>query len=62
MPLDTRDYYIESLRKRTGYVERASFRMSERDKSRMRRRSAWRRIVFFLLLIAALLGWLIVMR
>jgi len=27
MAIDTRDYYLEQLRKRTGYTERAAFRV-----------------------------------
>lgn len=50
MAIDTRDYYIEKLRKRTRYVERAAFRMSEKDKTRARIRRAWLRIALVLLL------------
>ena len=50
MAIDTRDYYIEKLRKRTRYVERAAFRMSEKDKTRARIRRAWLRIALMLLL------------
>lgn len=57
MAIDTRDHYIERLRRRTDYVERSTFRMSEKDKTRARRRRAWRRLALLLvLLIAALLA------
>ncbi len=55
MAIDTRDHYIERLRKRTSYVERSTFRMSEMDKTRARRRRALRRVALLLVLLAAAL-------
>ena len=43
MGVDSRDWYRDWLRKKTGYVERASFRVSEADRSRQKYRGAWRR-------------------
>jgi hypothetical protein len=40
---DQRDWYREWWRKRTGYVERASFRVSEADRRRERNSALWQR-------------------
>lgn len=42
MAIDTRDYYRDKIRKKTGYVERADFRVSEHDAARRRHAKAWR--------------------
>jgi len=45
MPADDRDWYRDFWRKRTGYVERAPFRMSAAEvglRRRLRVRRAWR--------------------
>jgi len=42
MAMDQRDYWIEKERRRSGYVERARFRMSEADIERKRRARVWR--------------------
>ncbi len=42
MASDNRDWYRDWWRKKTGYVERASFRVSESDRLRMRRRREWK--------------------
>lgn len=57
MAIDTRDHYRDKIRKKTGYVERADFRMSEHDIVRQRHAKAWRsnwiKIGVLLALIAA---------
>jgi len=40
---DQRDWYRDWWRKRTGYTERASFRIGEGERKRQAHRSAWRR-------------------
>ena len=58
MPIDNRDWYRDSLRKKTGYVERASFRVPlgtpEQIEARKRARG-WRRnfLIVCLLIIVA---------
>lgn len=53
MASDNRDWYRDWWRKRTGYTERASFRISHDHGEKLKNRSAWRRnlviaaIVFF---------------
>lgn len=57
MAIDTRDYYRDRIRKKTGYVERADFRVSEHDVARRKHASAWRgnwiKLGIFLFLLAA---------
>ena len=43
MASDQRGWYRDWWRKRTGYVERAAFRISEADRERERRAAAWQR-------------------
>ena len=50
---DQRDWYRDWWRKRTGYVERARFRMSEGDLAREKHRFAWRRNFFVLAVLVA---------
>ena len=52
MASDQRDWYRDWWRKRTGYVERASFRIGEGERQRGIYRAAWRRnwIVLFVLI------------
>lgn len=61
MALDTRDYYRDKIRKKTGYVERAAFRVSEHDHERQKHAKAWRKnwikLGIFLAFMAALV-WL----
>ena len=61
MAIDTRDYYRDRIRKKTGYVERADFRVSEHDLSRHKHAKAWRgnwiKLGIFLALIGAVI-WL----
>lgn len=47
-----RDWYRHWWAKKTGYVERSSFRLGEGDKARIRDRSAWRRNVWLVVLVA----------
>jgi len=56
MAVDNRDYYVERVRKRSRYVERSSFRMSEAEKARMKRRRMWLRLLFLVLFAAAVLA------
>ena len=57
MAIDTRDYYRDRIRKKTGYVERADFRVSEHDVARRKHARAWRgnwiKLGIFLFLLAA---------
>lgn len=59
MAIDTRDYYRDRIRKKTGYVERADFRVSEHDVSRHKHARAWRgnwiKLAIFLTIIAAVI-------
>lgn len=43
MAADQRDWYRDWWRKKTGYVERANFRISEGERQRNNFRRAWRR-------------------
>lgn len=55
MASDNRDWYRDWWRKKTRYVEKASFRMSQGERERQRYRSAWGRnlrLVAALVLIA----------
>ncbi|MDD2547348.1 MAG: hypothetical protein PHI55_13865 [Burkholderiaceae bacterium] len=58
MAADNRDWYRDWWRKKTGYVERARFRMSEHDYQRQQRAAAWRKnfAVLAVVLFAILLG------
>ncbi|RCW65108.1 hypothetical protein DES41_11332 [Pseudorhodoferax soli] len=55
MGADNRDWYREWWRRRTGYVERASFRLGADELARRRYSSAWRRnwIILALLVLVA---------
>lgn len=57
MAIDTRDWYRDWWRKKTGYVERARFRMGNAEYLRYRRAKALRtglKLVTFLTLLAML--------
>lgn len=61
MGADNRDWYRDWWRKKTGYVERARFRMGDHEIKREAHRTAWRRnyriafaVVLLLLLLALL--------
>lgn len=56
MVVDSRDYYIERVRKRMRYIERSSFRMSEAEKARMKRRRMWFWLLFLVLFSGAVLA------
>ena len=60
MASDNRDWYRDWWRKKTGYVERAGFRMSEADRQRAKHRRAWQslliKLLIFFLAIAATLA------
>lgn len=43
MAADSRDWYRDWWRKKTNYVERAGFRMSEGDRKRQQFRDRWKR-------------------
>lgn len=51
MGLDNRDWYRDWWRKKTGYAERASFRISEGEHGRQKNGAAWRRNFYILLAI-----------
>lgn len=55
MASDNRDWYRDWWRKKTGYVERAGFRMSEGDRQRAKHAKAWRSNLIKLLVIVAVL-------
>jgi hypothetical protein len=59
MAIDTRDYYRDRIRKKTGYVESADFRVSEHDVSRQKHARAWRgnwiKLGIFLAVLAVLI-------
>lgn len=59
MAIDIRDYYRDRIRKKTGYVERADFRVSEHDVSRQKHANAWRRNWIRLGIFLAVLGLVI---
>jgi len=40
---DQRDWYRDWWRRKTGYVERASFRVGEGERKRMQHAQSWRR-------------------
>ena len=46
MAIDQREWYRDWWRKRTGYIERARFRMGEGEIARAKHNSAWRRNFF----------------
>ena len=61
MAADNRDWYRDWWRKRTGYVERSAFRVSEGERKRASHSAAWRKnwialgvIVVFLTLVVVL--------
>ena len=60
MASDNRDWYRAGWRKKTGYVERARFRMGEKERMQQKHKSDWyanwRRLAVLLLLLGAL-GW-----
>lgn len=62
MAFDQRDYYRDWWRKKTGYVERASFRISEGDHKRQKHKSAWRRIWIKVLILCVLLVAVVVVK
>jgi hypothetical protein len=43
MAIDTRDWYRERANAKDGYVEQASFRISDGERARQADRRAWRR-------------------
>lgn len=61
MAIDDRDWHRDWLNKKTGYVERARFRMSEADYQRQllaasrRKRFFWSAVLFFFFLSLLLL-------
>lgn len=56
MAIDTRGYYRDWVRKKTGFVERALFRVSHADVERQKFRSAWHRNF---LVAGAILGFVV---
>jgi len=58
MALDNRDWFIEKLRRRLGYKERASFRVSlgeqRREHQARQVRLGWLKLLAFIILVAGL--------
>lgn len=55
MAADNRDWYRDWWRKKTGYVERASFRVSDAEFGRAKDRLQVRRLVVYAVLVVLLL-------
>ncbi len=59
MGKEDRDWYRDYWRRRDGYTERATFRVSEKERQRMARRKAWQRsltnVALWVIVIFALL-------
>ena len=63
MASDNRDWYRDWWRKKTGYVERAGFRMSEGDRQRAKHAREWRAILVKLaLFVLAVMVMIVVKR
>lgn len=60
MASDNRDWYRDWWRKKTGYVERAGFRMSEADRLKAKRAAEWRAVFIRFGTLAAIVVALIV--
>jgi len=61
MASDNRDWYRDWWRKKSGYVERADFRVPESQRQRRKQRAAWRSALLklsllLLLAVAAVIG------
>lgn len=54
MAIDTRDWHRDQHNKRTGYVERSSFRLGHGEAQRRKHSAAWRRNL--LIVLAVFLG------
>ena len=55
MSADNRDWYRDWWRKKTGYTEKAAFRMSEMQRQANERQRAWWRLGFKLALLVGML-------
>lgn len=62
MAADNRDWYRDWWRKKTGYVERADFRIPERQRQRKRRAAALRALCFHACAVALLLALAILIK
>jgi len=62
MASDNRDWHRDWWRKKTGYVERAGFRMSEGDSQRAKHAREWRAILVKLALFVLAVVVLIVVK
>ncbi len=63
MAADNRDWYRDWWRKKTGYVERAGFRISEADRQRQKRATEWRRIfIKSAIFLAAFIAFVVLKR
>lgn len=62
MASDNRDWHRDWWRKKTGYVERAGFRMSEGDRQRAKHAREWRAILVKLALFVLAVVVLIVVK
>ena len=62
MSTENRDWYRDWWRKKTGYVERAGFRMSEAERLRQKNIKEWKAILLKYAILAALIVILIVVK
>ena len=62
MSFHDRDWYIDWLRKRDGYVERATFRVPDRQRQRDQNAATWRRLAVRCLGIVLLLVFAVMVR
>ncbi len=60
MAADNRDWYRDWWRKKTGYVERAGFRVSEADRQRQLHAKAWRSVLLKALILFLILAAVVV--
>lgn len=62
MGSDNRDWYRDWWRKRTGYVERSSFRSSEGERRRSAHSAAWRKNWIVLAVVVCVLVALVLLK
>lgn len=57
MAIDNRDWYRKLFNKRSGYVERAAFRLGDGERAQQKHRDAWRRnwLIVFVAVCATVL-------
>lgn len=62
MGSDNREWYRDWWRKKTGYVERSAFRVSESDRKRAAHASAWRKNWIVLAVVVGVLVVLVLLK